>query len=368
MAADLNQNVGRRPIDRLEASQKYSVGKLCYPDNVANADDVQHYMMFYINVRESSKFSNNTGQRLGFVNNEGQNRINAEGNVQVNIPGTGIDVSTTTARDTLYAGTITTGAYAIGKKLAGLGGGAISAAALGVGSAKAGQGTGTETIYYVERTQRISDVITLAIQNRPSVAYGVEWQQNELGTLMGVLGGGSSAADTATLSHTLSSDLARRMMEVTASIPGSLNTNNRVQNMMEVGTKRVANPFREVLFKSVGFRKFQYSYKFMPKSEKESQTVKDIIKTFKLHMHPEIVPSGLYYIYPSDFDIVYYYKGTENTWLNKVSTCALTDMQVDYGNSQTFSTFGDGAPTEITLTLTFTELETLSKERIMEGY
>lgn len=358
MAEEL-PTIGRRVSTR---SNKYSIGNLSYPENVAASDDTQHYVMFYINVRESSQFNKET--RIGFVNNAGQNRTDQTRDVEA------LGVKSSTARDAAYGTSVGLGAYMVANKLQGsslLSTGVAGAALLGAN--KAGAGTETKNIFHVEKTQRISDVITLAIQNRPSTTYGVDWQQQELGTMMGVLSGSSSIESSTAASAGLASDLTRRLMETAATLPGALNTNNRVQNMMESGTKRVANPFREVLFKSVGFRKFQFVYRFMPKSANESKNVKDIIETFKFHMHPEMVASGLYYIYPSEFDIVYYFKGEENKWLNKISTCALTDMTVDYGGSSgQYSTFADGAATEINLTLTFNELETLTKERIKEGY
>ena len=42
-------------------------------------------------------------------------------------------------------------------------------------------------------------------------------------------------------------------------------------------------------------------------------------------------------------------------------------MQVEYGGEQ-FSSFRDGSPVEYTLTLTFKELETMTRQRVEEGY
>jgi hypothetical protein len=42
-------------------------------------------------------------------------------------------------------------------------------------------------------------------------------------------------------------------------------------------------------------------------------------------------------------------------------------MSIDYGNNSTFGTFGNGAPNEINMKLTFRELEVLTKERIDPG-
>jgi hypothetical protein len=82
-------------------------------------------------------------------------------------------------------------------------------------------------------------------------------------------------------------------------------------------------------------------------------------------MHPEIDPSRLFLIYPSEFNIEYRYKGKRNEYIHKISTCALTNVRVTYGSSD-FTTFSgmNGAPSEINLDLTFSELETLSNDRI----
>jgi hypothetical protein len=42
-------------------------------------------------------------------------------------------------------------------------------------------------------------------------------------------------------------------------------------------------------------------------------------------------------------------------------------MDVNYGGEQ-FSSFRDGAPTEINMSLTFRELEILTKKMVQEGY
>jgi hypothetical protein len=48
-----------------------------------------------------------------------------------------------------------------------------------------------------------------------------------------------------------------------------------------------ANPMKEQIFKNVNFRKFTFDYTFSPRDPGEAKAIKKIIKTFKLHMHPE---------------------------------------------------------------------------------
>jgi len=54
---------------------------------------------------------------------------------------------------------------------------------------------------------------------------------------------------------------------------------------------------------------------------------------------------------------------------SRLPNCALTDLKVEYGGSD-FTTFKgtNGAPSEMTLQLSFTELEILTADRIEQGY
>jgi hypothetical protein len=139
-------------------------------------------------------------------------------------------------------------------------------------------------------------------------------------------------------------------------------------DIIQLAAKAKTNPFREVFFEGIDYRKFNFRYKFMPRTLSESKNVLNIITTFKQHMHPEVSRSGYFYIYPSEFEIEYCYGKQENKYFNRIAQCALTDMSVEYGGEQ-FSSFNNGAPTEINLTLSFRELELVTKNSILEkGY
>ena len=363
--ADEEEQIANRRNQALSLnnSGKYSLNTLCYPSDVSNISDLSHYVTFFINVRQSSQAP---GNRLGFVNNENQNRTQ----------------TTTTAAAVIGAG-IAGGAagYAITDKIINFAPKAntskkVSRAQRDLISMKktAGAAIGAAVVggvaaatFNIERTQRLSDAITIAVQSSPTVKYGVTWETGELGTVLGQSAGGTSTTDASSNAMNIASDMARRVAEVAASAPTQLAGSAQMQTFIESSTKKVINPQKEQLFKGVDFRTFTFNYKFMPKSVAEKENVQRIINTFKYHMHPELSPSGIYYIYPSEFDIQYYYRGKENENINKISSCALTSMSVDYGGPE-FSTFSDGSPTIYNLTLTFVELETMTKERINKGY
>jgi len=145
---------------------------------------------------------------------------------------------------------------------------------------------------------------------------------------------------------------------------------------MQLESGRIIGPRMEVMFEGVGRRDFSYTFIFIPKSKKESQIVEKIIHEFKYHMHPEFVNENARLMrFPSTFDILYMYQNGPNNFLNKISTCFLTKMDVEYGADR-FTAYertdgiqGSGAPPQKTkLSLNFSEMEILTKTRIDQGF
>jgi hypothetical protein len=130
-----------------------------------------------------------------------------------------------------------------------------------------------------------------------------------------------------------------------------------------------ANPKKEQIFNGVKYRDFSLNYKFYPRSAEEANNVREIIKTFKLHMHPEFKDAfNFLYIYPSEFDIFYYNNGVENLNLHRHTSVVLTDLSVTYAPNGLYSAFDDGMPTQINIEMSFRELALLTKDNILDGF
>ena len=135
------------------------------------------------------------------------------------------------------------------------------------------------------------------------------------------------------------------------------------------------NPFSEVVFEKVNHRAFNYTFNLTARNKDEVEDINKIITLFKYHMHPSLsfdVAGGRYFKVPSEFEIHYAYQGQLNNYLNKISRCVLTGCEVNYGGEE-FTTFrqfdNDGAaPVQISMTLSFTETEIMTKETIADGY
>lgn len=346
-----------------------AVGNYMYPSNLTTDDDMQHWVTFYINVRGKSKIAQDPNALVSPGQAQplnGENRLDPAKMAQ----GTTAQAAATGA---LASAGIANKVGIVAGKVAFARTGSLAAGAAayvaGAGATVVGAGAGAAALSNFavkpDTTYRLKDAITLHVSQAPSVHYTADYDIVNMGAVQGLFDGSSSAADSAK-SLGMNTDTLKAALLAAAQMPAGA-VSGGIAKLEAVG-KQSLNPFREVLFKSVGYRKFGFNYKFYPKSQAETNQVQQIIKTFKFHMHPELSNKGLFYIHPSEFNIQYYYKGKENAYFNKISTCALVDMHVEYGDQNDFSSFDDGAPVEITLSLTFQELETLTKERIDQGY
>jgi len=133
-----------------------------------------------------------------------------------------------------------------------------------------------------------------------------------------------------------------------------------------------SNPGVEVLYQSPKLRELQFDFTFAPRNKKEADAAIEIIQMFKFHSAPEFLSGGdigRYYIPPSQFDIEFYGRDGQIWQLGKIkSQCALTNVNVNYGQSGKFAVFADGTPTNIQLQLSFKEIAFITKEDVEEGF
>ena len=158
----------------------------------------------------------------------------------------------------------------------------------------------------------------------------------------------------------------------------------------QIKAGKIRSEKMELLFKGVSRRTFSYSFVFIPKSQQESQDVDKIIYEFKKAMLPSYTTGFLFgsgndrtLTIPTTIDIEYFFDsgqgGKRNNYLNKISTCYLTDMDVSYGGdryvayspsvTQRSAGNAEGAPPQRTsVTLNFSEIEIITQEDIDLGF
>lgn len=342
-------------LNRNSGGSQGAINIFKYPSDLGKKD-LRHYVLFEINVRGKSEF-NKDNRQFEVKRDPDSANLSQE------------QLSTATTVASGIAGAVAGFAVAKGlyEKISKSGGstkgtivGVAGAAAGGIGAAAL---VNSSSLLKPDTTHRISDAIALHINEPPSVKYNMNYANKDLGTLAGLLSGGAFDSQGAFKG---AGEAAAAMGASLAKLPGMFGATD-VKSLLSASSKTSLNPFKEVIFEAVDFRKFAFRYKFLPRNQAETKEIEDIIKLFKFHMHPEMSAGKLFFIYPSEFNISYYFDGKENSYFHKFAPCVLESMEVSYGGEQ-FSAFRDGAPTEVNLSLVFSETEILTKKMINKGY
>jgi hypothetical protein len=342
-------------------SNVYQVDSLSYPDDLmGNTTQYgSNYVIFYINVNNESKMTENADQLVADGDLDEATKKNLRGR-QIDAVKAGAAAA---GGGVLLGAAAGAAAGSIGKAISGAiaGGapGALGTAALAVNV----KGKGPE---FSRSKKRLKAAVALYVPNQLSIRYGAGWSDEETFGFNAFLKGGEAVAraleegkiDAITDSKTGVSAIAGSF---------ALQKGPSAAALSQL-TGLAPNPMKEQIFKGVDFRTFTMEYQFAPRSQDEARNVLNIIKTFKYHMHPEYKDANNFlFLYPSEFDVIYYHNGDENMNIHLHTSCVLTELNVNYTPNGNFSTFRDGIPTQINVSMSFKELTILTKELIAQG-
>ena len=320
---------------------RFNVKSLSYPLNVDTDNRQGHYILFEINELKKSKLTIDQSLTNGFVTEfdnsqiENYERGNFE-NAQAN--------------------------------------------------EKEGMSKNTNSVYkeMYQSSKRLDTTISLYMPPTVQVQYGANYGEEQIG-LMAETGlnafkaftrtSGGLGDKVANLGTELSSGAGEMLPRAALKAADAFAPGIKALAQIEMG--KIMGSQMELMFEGVGRRNFSFTFVFIPKSERESQVVDQIIKKFKYHMLPSFVgDSRRSMTIPDMFDITYMHKGDQNAFLNKISTCFLESADVTYGGDR-FTSYGEtqtldgtkGAPPQrTTLTLAFKEIEIMTREKILEGF
>ena len=148
-----------------------------------------------------------------------------------------------------------------------------------------------------------------------------------------------------------------------------LGGNTSLSGVLARTSGQVMNPNMELLFKGVQLRAFDFIFDLAPRDKKESETIKNIIRTFKVNMNAKNSSggdssgtSGLFIKSPNVFQLGYKTGGESHKFLHKFKPMALKNMGVNYTGSGTYATYEDTTPIHMQLTLSFQELNPIYAE------
>ena len=337
---------------------QYQIGSFAYPVDIMSKQYGGNFAMFFINVQSESKLNKEliASGGSGFATDLLTGKATATGLSAVTNKAIGIGaVVAGQAIIGATQGAIVRNAFdSIGKEIGNLG-----AAVIGAGIRSLAVGAiAYEAGGFNQPVKRLKTAIALHMPIAFSVKYTVNYEEADVG--LGYRGAQALGNNITSLSGIGSAALE-------GGSAAAMSAAGDASGMISKLTKNAVNPVKEQVFKSVDFRTFTFNYTFAPRSSTESQNCLNIIQQFKFHMHPEFKSEDQFlYIYPSEFDISYYNNNKQNDKIHHHTSCVLTDLALDYAPQGTYSTFADGTPTQINMTLTFRELGKLNKENIQK--
>lgn len=250
---------------------------------------------------------------------------------------------------------------------------------------RAAAGAGQSTVY-VKRaaTKRLNTAISMYMPTGVKATYSQNYAEASIGQASAfaadvysdVMAGGRAGASVVDFLKNEFPAAAREALilqglKAAELIPGF----QGATDVLGMATGEVVADRLELAFRNINKRKFQYTFKMLPKSQEEADMVYDIVLAFKKHSAASFKDgnrSGKTLIVPDTFNIQYMYDDNENQYIHKISECVLETVDVSYGGDR-YKTFqgvkGRGAPpVETSISLAFSELELISRERIEEGF
>jgi len=156
------------------------------------------------------------------------------------------------------------------------------------------------------------------------------------------------------------SDLLKQ--QLSANALSAFGGNITLDQMMARQNGEVFNPNMELLFNGPTLRGFKFSWKMMPRNQKEAEQCKLIILAFKQNMAPKTKASpgqgGSWFLKtPNVFELRYRTGNQDHPFLHKFKQCFLTDIAVNYTGEGSHMTYADGTPASMQMDLSFKELE-----------
>ena len=385
-------SVQRGPLAVLSSDGKndaYDFTHTRYPASGLGTE-VPNYMIFFINTPEASKYVSTANKVSGIDSVANQNADKLSKSVAQG--GSGVNNKIITEEGKTAGAAALSGRQILefGKSL--VQGDPEGAAAHGADAAfgvigGAALGEVAMKITKKPKFNRIKEAIAIYMPDTVFHRYGHRYEEASLTAAMGdvgkmqrgitALGAGSDAFKDGTslgdkfarfTDTTISNPAAKELAGALAEASGGVSAGFTDFLLRSQGS--TLNPQVEMMYRQTDFRSFIYEFKFQPRDKSEAETIKQIITTFRRYAAPELAKetNGAYYIPPGQFDILYCFKDKENPYIGRVSSCVLEDISVNYSAAGQFATFTDGAPLDISMQLTFKEVEVITREIVDKGF
>lgn len=199
---------------------------------------------------------------------------------------------------------------------------------------------------------------------------GINYQQQEVGVVGQLINAGANMADfvkdnvtgeALNTGNLLAAEAGVRTASGVAAYTFRKLANEVIPGagaIIDMKTGNVVNPYTLALFQSVAPRAHNFTFRLFPRNQADSDAIREIVNQFKWHSLPAR-QSQFFLTMPSEVELAFY--GTDK--LFKFAPCVITNISVNYTPLGQNAFFGqDGAPVGVEITLSFQEIESLTRE------
>lgn len=234
----------------------------------------------------------------------------------------------------------------------------------------------SEQARFGKATEELKDQVILYVPKGIVFDNSVEYEDASMAGLSALTQAiASGFNNTAALTSTLGLQALKMAGSVTKNIGVDL------EGGLKARAGFATNPKNELNFKGPTRNDFSFEFEFAPRSEKEAKTALEIIDIFRYYMSPEISLSSTVYFSPQEFDVSVVnlisetsrqgeevFTALENTKMPKIGRCYLKNVKVDYTPDDRSAFFQNGQPTRIIMSLTFNQINYITKQGILAGF
>lgn len=137
--------------------------------------------------------------------------------------------------------------------------------------------------------------------------------------------------------------------------------------LLAMSRGEIYNPNVELLYQGPKLRSFNLQFQFVPKDPAEAKAVNDIILEFKKWSAPSIKDKNMMTV-PHIWQITYNSSNGQNKNMNAFKKAACTNVAVQNNQGMNMHmSFEDGMPILTTMSLTFQEVDIITREDHLDG-
>jgi len=133
-------------------------------------------------------------------------------------------------------------------------------------------------------------------------------------------------------------------------------------------TQIIQNPNQRTTFQGHSVRNFTFTFKFLPRDEKEAQTLRQIFSMCQANLYakPGAGATEMMYLqYPPKWNIHFIHNGQENKFIPKIYESFLINITTNINEDGSYW-HRDGSPKSISLSFSFQETRDLDQKVLLE--